>query len=264
MRAAPSLPELQRRFADALLGADTVPDDWIAGHGLDPQARVQVYRNLVFNNHAAALRTSYPAVLKLVGEDFFEAAAARYLHDYGSGSGNLQDYGAAFPGFLARMPEASSLAYLPDVARLEWARQESYLAADAAPLNPAVLTDMPEDELAKLKLILHASVRLVVSDHPICDIWMFCQQTAPEHLDLSGAGQSVLIWRDGHQLAMQPVSNGQREFITALGAGETLAAAHAGALTAEPSFDLITCLQWLLQTGVITGLSNHQPPRGPT
>ncbi|MDE2070974.1 MAG: putative DNA-binding domain-containing protein [Gammaproteobacteria bacterium] len=257
MRAAPSLPELQQRFADALLGADTVPGDWIAGHDLDPQARIQIYRNLVFNNHAAALRTAYPVVLKLVGEDFFDAAAARYLRDRGSASGNLQDYGADFPDFLAHMPEAAGLTYLPDVARVEWARQECYLAADTAPLDPAVLTDMPEDDLTKLKLTLHPSVRLVVSDHPIWDIWIFCQQTAAEHLNPASEGQTVLIWRDGHQLAMQPATNAQREFIAALLAGEAHAAAQAGAFSAAPDFDLAACLHWLLQTGLITGCSSH-------
>lgn len=258
MNAAPSLPELQRRFADALLGsADAVPADWIAGNGLGADARVQIYRNLVRNNHAAALRTAYPAVLKLVGEDFFEAAAARYLRANGSNSGNLQDYGGAFPAFLAHMPEAAGLAYLPDVARLEWARQESYLAADAEPLNPAALADPPEAGFAELKPALHPSVRLVVSDHPIFDIWMFCQQTAPERLNLSGKGQTVLTWREERQLAMQPLVHGQSEFIGALLAGETLASAHADALTAEPGFDLITGLRWLVQTGLITGLSNH-------
>ena len=258
MNAAPSLPELQRRFADALLGtADDVPSEWIAANGLNPQARVQIYRNLVLNNHAAALRAAYPAVLKLVDEDFFEVAAARYLRDRGSGSGNLQDYGAQFPAFLAQMPEAANLAYLPDIARLEWARQESYLAADAAQLNPAMLADMPEDDLANLKLALHPSVRLVVSDHPIWDIWMFCHQSTAEHLDLAAEGQSVLIWRDGHQLAMQPMDRGQWAFIAALLAGETLAAAQAAALTAEASFNLVVCLHWLLQTRLITGCSTH-------
>jgi len=101
---------------------------WVLGNGLTPKARLRIYRNIVHNNHAAALRTAYPVVLKLVGEDFFENAAARYLRDYPTRSGNLQDYGSNYAEFLAKMPEASGLAYLPDVAQLEWARQESYLA----------------------------------------------------------------------------------------------------------------------------------------
>jgi len=255
MRAAPSLPELQRAFCAAVLATDTSLTEWVSGNGLDPKARLQIYRNIVFNNLAAALRTAYPAVLKLVGEEFFEGAAARYIRDYHSTSGNLQDYGERFPEFLARMPEAASLAYLPDVARLEWARQESYLAADAELPDSAVLAGIPENQ--QLELSLHPSVQLVTSTHPIWDIWMFCQQTTPEHLDLSGEGQTVLIWRDAQQLAMQPLESGQRELVATLLAGETLAAAHAYAVAANSGFDVAACLQWLLQNNLVTDYSLH-------
>jgi len=138
---SPSLPELQNAFARAVLeGSDAPLDGWVRGNGLEPRARIQIYRNMVFNNLTAALRTAYPAVEKLVGKDFFDAAAARYVRDFPSLTGNLQDYGAAFPAFLARMPEAQALAYLADVARLEWARQEAYLAGDPAPLNARTLS----------------------------------------------------------------------------------------------------------------------------
>lgn len=258
MHTAPSLPELQHRFADTLLGVtQAVPGDWIVGNGLAPAARVQIYRNLVFNNHAAALRTAYPVVAKLVGEDFFDAAAARYLHDHGSDSGNLQDYGAGFPEFLVRMPEAANLAYLPEVARLEWARQESYLAADAAPLDPKALTTMSKDIQAELKLRLHPSLRLVTSAHPIWDIWMFCQETSPDQLELSSDPQTVLVWRDADQVAMQLASTGRRDFLAALLTHESLAAAYEQAAAHEADFYLSTCLHWLLDAGLVTGFCSN-------
>lgn len=254
MSAVPSLPELQRAFCAAVLTTDHSLAEWVAGNGLEPEARLQIYRNIVFNNLTAALRIAYPAILKLVGEEFFEGAAARYIRDYPSTSGNLQDYGAHFPEFLARMPEATRLAYLPDVARLEWARQESYLAADATPINPVALTQIPDNRHADLKLILHPSVRLVESKHPIWDIWMFCQQTTPEHLDLSGEGQTVLIWREATQIAMQPLALEQGEFITSLLANESLTKAQAGATAVAPDFDLTACLHDLLQAGLVTDM----------
>lgn len=190
-----------------------------------------------------------------MGGDFFAAAAARYIRDCPSRSGNLQDYGARFPEFLERMPEAASLAYLPDVARLEWARQESYLAADAAPPAPEVFAGIPEH--GQCKLSLHPGVRLVASRHPIWDIWMFCQETTSEHLKLSRAGQTVLIWRTAQQLTMQPLASGQRELVALLLAGETLAVAHTRALAANPGFDIAACLHWLLQNNFVTGYSIH-------
>ena len=254
MRAAPSLPELQRQFAAAMLDEKPSPlSAWVLGKGLTPEARLQVYRNIVRNNHAAALRTAYPVVLRLVGDDFFELVAARYMRDCPTRSGNLQDYGADFAEFLAQVPEASGLAYLPDVARLEWARQESYLAADAESINISLLADVNEPE--GLRLQTHPSLRLVSSSHPILDIWQFCQQSDPEHLQLPGRQQRVLVWRDGTQIAMQAVDAGSHAFVAALLDGMLLADAHEDALGVENDFDLSTCLHLLFTNNLITSLT---------
>ena len=255
MHNTPSLPELQRQFAAAMLGDESAPlSEWVLGKGLAPEARLQIYRNIVFNNHSAALGTAYPAVQTLVGEEFFEGAAARYLRDCPTRSGNLQDYGATFPEFLAQLPEAAGLDYLPDVARLEWARQESYLAADAPVLSQAALSALlRQPETSALSCRLHPSLRLINSLHPIWDIWMFCQETAPEHLDLSSGEQTVLVWRDANQLAMQPLVAGRCQFITALLTPAPLATAYEQAMAAEANFDLTACLHELLGAGLVTG-----------
>lgn len=254
MHSTPSLPELQRQFTAAVLDEESSTlGAWVLGNGLTPAARLQIYRNIVFNNHVAALRTAYPAVLKLVGEDFFENAAARYLRDYPTRSGNLQDYGSDFAEFLAQIPEASGLAYLPDVARLEWARQESYLAADAESINISLLADVQKPE--ELRLQLHPSTRLLSSVHPVLDIWQFCQQIVSEHLDLSGKQQRVLLWRDGTQIAMQEMSGGTHALIAALLKDMTLASAHENALAVDKDIDLSACLHWLFTNGLVINLS---------
>ena len=256
MRAMPSLPELQRQFAAAMFGADSSLADWVTPRGLEPQARIQIYRNVIRNNLTAALGTAYPAIQKLVGEEFFDAAAARYIRDYPSCSGNLQDYGAAFPDFLAAMHEAIDLPYLADVARLEWARQESYLAADAAALSQAEMSEaLRQPESSTLRFRLHPSLRLVNSSHPIWDIWRFCQEVAPGHLDLSSGGQTVQLWRDAHQLAMLPLAADCYRFTAALLTQVTLAEAYNRAVNVDADFNLMTCLFSLLKIGVITGLS---------
>ena len=253
MHNTPSLPELQRQFAAAMLGDESSPlSAWVLGKGLTPAARLQIYRNIVFNNHAAALRTAYPVVLRLVGEAFFESAAARYLRDCPTRSGNLQDYGASFPEFLAQLPQAAGLDYLPDVARLEWARQDSYLAAAAEPISVTALAAVTEPDC--LRLQLHPSVRLLSSMHAVLDIWQFCQQSTTEHLELSGKPQRVLVWRDATQIAMQEVDAGCHALVAALLLGTPLAAAHEDALRAEKTFDLSACLHWLFTTGLVTDL----------
>lgn len=254
MNTDPSLLELQRAFSKSALNADnSMIAPWITPGGLSTDARLRIYRNIVFNTLTGALKTSYPAVLQLVGEDFFEGAAARYIVITPSLSGNLQDYGEAFPDFLETMPEAAELPYLADVARLEWARQEAYLAAEAAPIAAEALAELSEDQLATLHLSLHPSARLFVSRYPVLNIWQFCQKDVDESLQLGEEGQQVLIWRSGRQITMSPLSPSGAEFIAGLLEGTPLGKVIGMAIERDPDFSLADHLHLLLQEGLLVG-----------
>ena len=254
MNIAPSLHKLQTQFAGWMLGRhDSGLPDAVAGNGLAPEARLQIYRNVIFNNLTAALRTAYPAVLKLVGEEFFEIVAARYIRDYSFTSGNLQDFGAQFSDCLAALPEATHLLYLADVARLEWTRQLAYLAADTDALEPTALTGVPEDAQCDLRLGLHSSVHLLESDYPLLEIWEFCQRAQAGHLRLRDPSQRLLIWRShDSRIAMQSLLPAQFAFMRALQAGETLAEAHDLALRDDEDFNLGECLCGLFGNRLIS------------
>ncbi len=251
--SALSLPELQQAFTAALMGEPVALEGAITGNGLEPEARLQIYRNIVFNNLTAALATAYPVVKALVGEDFFDAAAARYVRRRPSHSGKLQDYGAEFSDLLAHMPEAGGLPYLAEVARLEWARQECALAPLEPALEPAALATTAEDERPGLRFCLQSARRHVRSAYPVLDIWMYCQQEREERLDMDAGGQQVLVWRSGTQIAMQAIDSGLETFLLTLGEGATLAKACARALDAAPGFDAGAAINWLFREGIATG-----------
>lgn len=254
MNTAPSLHKLQREFMAWILGDNAATaTDSVHGNGLAPDARLGIYRNIIFSNLTATLATDYPAIKALVGDVFFESAATRYIRDEPSRSGNLQNYGARFPEFLAQLPEAASLTYLADVARLEWARQESLLAADAMLLDPARLLDVAEDRQHALQLQLHPSLRLVDSVHPILDIWLFCQNPDGKRLNLDANGQCVMLWRSDSQIAMRAIDTGLRVLLHSMQMGTRLIAAHDAAIAADEGFDLNTALQSLFADGLITG-----------
>src|SRR3546814_5922375 len=67
----------------------------------------------------------------------------------------LLHYGDRFADFLAGFKPVRALLYLPDVARLEWARHEAYFAGHADPLDPAALAGMPPERYLALALDLH-------------------------------------------------------------------------------------------------------------
>lgn len=241
-----SLPELQRAFAAALTARDATPPDCIIGAGkMDVGAALAVYRNNVSGNYRKALRDDYPAMLALVGEGFFQGACDAYAREHASQSGDLNDFGAAFPAFLDEWPPARSLAYLPDVARLEWAIHLAFNAAEAAPLQLASLAAVPPDRVAQLRWHLHPSAALIDSRYPVYAIWRI-STLAPdgnEQVDLDAGPDRLLVVRRGQSVEIEPLALTEWTALIALAAGRTLADAHVEAAAIDIAFDLGSFLQ---------------------
>jgi hypothetical protein len=255
MHTESALPEWQRQFLDALYDADARgPTAAVLGNGLEPDARLRIYRHSSEAIHTGTLRITYPAVLALVGEDYFDQAARGYRHAHPSRSGNLQAFGAGFAGYLEMLPDMRELAYLPDVARLEWLRQESALAADAETAGPDIAIDDLLDSDALLRVALHPSIRLLAGAHPVLTIWRYAMQPTPERLVLDGEGEHVVLWREAGEVAMAAVDPASFACIASLAHGHALDAAHAAAQARDPGFDLAACLASLFRQSLVTAI----------
>src|SRR6516225_2835516 len=115
-----SLAELQQRFADALYAPEgTMPRFGVAGAAPAPE-RMDIYRRAIFANYRKAMAATYPTVQRLVGDAIFASTVEAYVRAHPSASGDLNDYGDTFAGFLAQHPQIAAVHYLPDLARLEW------------------------------------------------------------------------------------------------------------------------------------------------
>ena len=200
-----------------------------------PGERFEVYRRTALANLHAALAAAYPVVLRLVGGAFFREAAERFALARGSTSGDLNEYGALFPDFLATYSHAASLEYLADVARLEWAVHESRRAADAPLLDAGALARVPLELHGAIRFNLHPAVRLIASPHPILAIWEANQPQRDGTPEDEGGAARILVRRlDG---VATPVAIGVEDwaFLAALERGATLdeACAALGDAAAE-------------------------------
>jgi Putative DNA-binding domain len=164
----PTLREVQEAVKDFMLGGSTSAADFVIDDGIAPEDRLGIYRNTFISVLVAALRISYPAIRRLVGEDFFEGAARAFIDAQPPDGAYLNAYGARFGDFLDSFPPAAGLAYLPDVARLEWAVNVALHAGDAPPLDVGRLATLGE---ADVSFITHPSVSLLTLDHPADSIW---------------------------------------------------------------------------------------------
>lgn len=253
-----SLHDLQAAFrASILRGKDAPLVPYVMGSGLQPEQRLQIYRNNTFISLRAALEATFPVVRRLVGDGFFAAAARSFIREHPPTRPCLSEYGGAFPNFLAGYAPARPLSYLPDVARLEWALNEAYFAPDAEALRPETLAAIPAAEYPALRFTLHPSVRLVESRFPIDRVWQANQPDSDgeQLIDLAEGGCRLLVGRAGGDAVFQRISAAEAGVVTALGEGRTLAAAYEAATGHDPAFVPTAILHRLLSAGFLTGFA---------
>jgi hypothetical protein len=239
-----ALRETQEEFAAAILGG--------GAHRFD--RGLQVYRNNVFVSLLQALANVYPVLVRLVGRDYFDQAARRFVREHPSRSGNLHDFGGQLPGFLGRVPEAKSLPYLADVASLEWAWDQAFHACDAPGLDAARLANLPESAVASLRFRLHPAVRLVASPYPVLAIWEANIEDAPEggEIDLDAGPDRLLVTRRELERVIERLTPGEFGLLYALASGESLADACEAAASAEPGIDFEAAMARFVAGRVIT------------
>lgn len=240
---------------EALLDERAVgPLAGIAGNGLAPEARLRIYRRSCNEIQTAALRTSYPAVLALVGQDWFDQTARTYRRAHPSVSGNLQAFGSRLGDFLETLPACHTFPYLPDVARLEWLRQQTILAAESASITRERLAWALGNADAPLRITLHPSLHCLESRHPILTIWNFAMQPDPGRLDLGPDGESVMLWREDEEVAMVALRRADFECVETIVSGGSLQEGYERATAEDADFELGECLSGLFQHGLVTGV----------
>lgn len=237
-----SLAALQRGFIDALFDA---------GDAADPGMRV--YRRTVAANLHDALAATNPVVRRLVGDAFFREAARSHARAHPSRSGDLNAYGEHFARFLEDYSHAQVLPYLADLARLEWACHECFLAADGGSLDFEALQRVDPERQGDIRFTLHPAVRLVRSPHPIAAIWQANQPGG----DGSAGGDGpdhILVTRAAGEVRVAGLDAREWNFLAALARGATLEEASHGYDDAAAA-GLATTLRRHVQDGVIAGFA---------
>jgi hypothetical protein len=257
-----ALRDLQCAVGQAVLGTDQASIvDAIERDGLDPAARLGIYRHHYLTSLTEALKAIYPVVCRLVDERFFAYAARGFIDKTPPRAPCLFEYGAAFPGFLAEFPAAAKLAYLPDVARLEWAINAALHAPAEAPVARAAFAEVAAADYPKLAFRLQPSLGLLASDWPVDRIW---KANRPEKqnvdpVDLGKGGCRLEIRQQDDAVAFRRLEAGEFDFRKALAEGRPLEAAAAAVLERDPSFDLATALGRLMGEGLIAGFEISSP-----
>lgn len=247
----PGLRELQATFAAALEGGEAGSlEALVLANGIEPGLRIGVYRNNGRLTRLEALAGIYPAMQRLLGEEFFAHVADLYAALHPSRSGDLRRFGERLAGFLESFPPTASLAYLPDVARLEWAWHEAFHAPFSSALDEVTFAQVSQAQRQRLRLALRPGARLLRSDFAAAKVWEFAlgdhAEGAPR-LDLAREAQShVLVVRPELEVLVVDLEPAEWLWLEALCSGSRLGEAgelvRAGYPGADPDRYLSTHL----------------------
>jgi hypothetical protein len=232
----PTLREVEHSLVDALLRReDGAAVSYIVDDGIAGAERLAIHRGTLVGGLTAVLNGVFPAVERLVGAEFFAGAAACYIEESPPSCAWLDVYGDSFADFLTRFEPARGLAYLPDVARVEWAVARAANAPDRPALSPAGLAALSEAAQAALVLHPHPSWTLVETVWPADDIRRFVldgDDEALAGLDMTPSRRWLAVHRDAHGTAtLRRLDADWAAFVRRLLSGETL----GGIITAETS-----------------------------
>ncbi len=251
------LSALQQQFVAHMYDADAPAPEVLDGRA-PADGLLGIYTRTTYGNLTDVLKMSYPAVVNLVGEQFFTAAAQRFIQAHPSRSGNLEEYGAEFADFLAAFTPAQSLPYLPDVARLEWCYHLSSLADAPPPVAGDALTQFTEDVFPTLTFVFHPSVYLLSSEHPVARIWLAArdaEEGGDAPIDVGAAGECVLVSRLGKGVDVETLAPAEYALLRALQEGAPLYDAYEAAVRVEDGFALEICLQRFMVSGIFCDVS---------
>ncbi len=257
------LRELQCGVGQAVLGHDEESIvAAIQSGGLPASARLNIYRNHYNASLAEALKATFPVVCRVLDPRFFAYAASEFIKAFPPRQVCLFEYGEDFPAFLGTFPPCAQLAYIGDVARLEWLINSALHSPALPPIDSKDLAHLEPTDYPRLILALQPSLRFIESRWPIDRIWHENKPGAQGDgaVDLGTGGCRLEIRQLGDDVIFRSLEHGEFALRGALLKGLALDSAVAAALTQDPLFDTAHGLRRLFAEGLITGFTLAQDP----
>jgi len=130
--------------------------------------RVSIYADMYFIRLIDCLRNDYPVLLKILGDEHFEALCRSYLVKCPPRHYSMNHLGAEFPNFLKRTKERiAHRAILYEIAAVERAIEEVFDAREETPLSVDELLSIKPRQWLAMRLKCSEALQLFRCDYPV-------------------------------------------------------------------------------------------------
>ena len=263
-----TLASQQRALLAALLDSPPQPairnlSDFAYGVGTHSERGLKVYQT---NGHMLAeraLRAAYPVLEQMLGKESFAELARAFWHAYPPVQGDIAAWGAQLTDFVGQSAQLRDEAYLPDVAKTEWALHLCASAPDRD-TDLSTLSLLTTEDPQILGLSLAPGLVTITSIWPLASLMLAHLERSPPLVELGQqlrypVPQDVVIWRVGFQPRLRLAMAGEVNLLIALQTGIAL----EPALDAAVGLDFSLWLPMAVQTGLVLGANHLQLPSGP-
>jgi hypothetical protein len=212
--SGPALGELQALFWRTLNGSTepALEASVVSTPALRAADRLDIYARMYFWRLHDAIAEDFEKTTAVLGADRFADAVRAYLVGHPSSHPSIRHLGRHFAGFLQEAPPAGAPAWLPDLARLEWARVEVFDAPDATPIGREDLKAIDAADWPGLRLRPTGALEVVESAWPIHAIWQGGGDPPP-------SPTSLRVWREEGAVYHCPMDPLEREALAGLRSG---------------------------------------------
>ncbi len=248
-----------REFAPALLDPDLdIPAGIVGPEGDPAPKRFSVYRNNVVVSLMEAMAETFPSIKTIVGEENFATLTRLFITTHPPTSPMMQAYGEEFPQFIKSFAPLKNYPFLTDVAQVEISWIDAYHAADAPPLDGALLGEIEPDKLMDIRFDIHPATRLVTSSYDLLGLFLSRNNSGAElNFDNSESIQSVLITRPHLSVETIRLDIAATAFFESLVRNNTLGNSVELAMKNDRNFDASATITLMLTSGAMTTISNE-------
>lgn len=219
------LRQLQQRVAAAI----RLPNDplvEVIGESAEvPRAvRLGVYVDAYQLRLAEALRSNYPKLHLILGDDDFFALSRAFVAAHPSQRASIRWFGESLPAFLATTEDYAAVPILSELARFEWALGSAFDAADTTVLDATALGSLQEADWPALTIQAIASFTLLDCHWNTAAVWRALNDDLPPPEPAQIASHWA-IWRRDLQPHYQSLPDDEAALLAAMLQGTPLAEA---------------------------------------
>jgi hypothetical protein len=173
MERSPTLHELQALFWRALNGSvdPALEAAIVSSASLPGGDRIGIYSRMYVGRLHDVLAEDFERTAAVLGPERFGETVRAYLAAHPSEHPSVRHLGRHLAAFIASHPPRGAPPWLADLARLEWARVETFDAPDATPITVERLAGVPAEGWSALRFVPVPALEVLESAWPVHRIW---------------------------------------------------------------------------------------------